>query len=182
MPTEVCLGQFSQPSSIDTRSVSSAETGKPFAPDRALFIEDEPERPKDLFGWGMVAVRHLAASPDFVPDPEWVHKRLRGKVTQQEAQFALRILQECGFLRKTEQGWELHAENIATSAPHGHKAIRHYHEQFLSLTLNFDFEKMAEAKSFLRDFMLEFHAKFHQSNARGIAQINLQLFALSTEE
>lgn len=57
-----------------------------------------------LSRWYHVAIRELAALPDFKMDAKWIQKRLKGAVLLSDIEKSLEFLKKHGFLSQNEQG------------------------------------------------------------------------------
>jgi uncharacterized protein (TIGR02147 family) len=57
-----------------------------------------------LTSWYHVAVREMAALPDFQWDPQWIQARLRGKVALDDIAEALKFLECHGFISRGQTG------------------------------------------------------------------------------
>ena len=148
--------------------------------------------------WYFVAIKNLMGSPHFQEDPEWIRKRLRGKVTAAQVTYALRVLEECGAAHRDDDG-RLQLVETPWRTPNGvsSAAIRRHHfgmiqraqealdeqaveDRYMSgLTCRIDVERMAEARAVVADFMESFNREFHSSGEDEVYQLNLQLFALT---
>lgn len=64
----------------------------------------ETEAYKYLTHWYYVAIREMAALPEFKADPAWIQQRLRQKIPLSEIESALKFLSEGGFLKISKTG------------------------------------------------------------------------------
>lgn len=59
---------------------------------------------KYLSKWYFVAIREMVRLPDFKNSPEWIHERLKGKISLKEASEALNYLEEKKLIAKNSAG------------------------------------------------------------------------------
>ncbi|MCB0386199.1 MAG: DUF4423 domain-containing protein, partial [Bdellovibrionales bacterium] len=154
---------------------------------------------KLIADWYFIAIKHLVATRGFRENPEWIQKRLRGKVTCAQITYAIKVLEDCGVvvrdargqLRLTSKPWRAGGEISSVAIRRHHagmlqRAQESFEEQTLAerllsgLTFRIDPERIDEAKSVLSDFLESFNSQFHSEQSEDIYQLNLQLFALST--
>jgi uncharacterized protein (TIGR02147 family) len=96
-------------------------------PDEALAYEY-------LTHWYYVAIRELAATPDFKAEPEWIQKRLRFRLTLKEIKDALEFLFSKGYLLLRENGKiELAEKNINCMDGIFRISLAQFHKQMLML-------------------------------------------------
>ena len=57
-----------------------------------------------LTRWYYVAIREMASLFDFQPDPKWIQKKLRKKVSLKEVEDAMNFLLENGYLKRETDG------------------------------------------------------------------------------
>ena len=84
--------------------------------------------------WHHAAVRELAARDDFDPDPEWIAKQLRPRVTPAQARKAVEALLEVGLLVESDSG-QIEQGDASLVTPHevAGMAGRNYHRSMLTL-------------------------------------------------
>ncbi|MCB0365297.1 MAG: TIGR02147 family protein [Bdellovibrionaceae bacterium] len=153
---------------------------------------------KVVADWYFIAVKHLIAAPGFREDPEWIQKRLRGKVTCAQINYALKVLEECQIVTRNEKGqlclssqpWRGGNESPSVAIRRHHagmlqRALESIEEQSMAermlsgLTLRLDVNRMKEAQAVLKDFLESFNSQFHSEKSDNIYQLNIQLFGLS---
>ncbi|HCH63644.1 MAG TPA: hypothetical protein DFR83_12630 [Deltaproteobacteria bacterium] len=80
--------------------------------------------------WYCVAVFELVKHPDFRPDPRWVARTLRPKVSESTARQALRTLRELSLIREDEDG-TVHQTQASVVTPHEVKglAVANYYRE-----------------------------------------------------
>lgn len=82
--------------------------------------------------WYYPAIRELAQRPDFTPDPSWIAKTLRPKVTRSQASRALEALQTMQLLAPS--GDTLRSAEASVVTPHevSGLAVHNYHQEMLT--------------------------------------------------
>ncbi len=97
----------------------------------------ESETFRYLTRWLCVAIRELAALPDFRPEPAWIQRRLLTRVSPDEVRVALRFLLAGGFLVESEEGGVRPAEkDIRCEGSVFRAALRQFHREMIQATLN----------------------------------------------
>ncbi len=98
---------------------------------RARRIEGEAFR--YLSRWYLPAVRELATSPSFRPDPAWVAGHLRPPITPEQAQDAIDTLRALGMLVQGPDGG-VSVADVTVATPHEVTglAVHNYHRGMLS--------------------------------------------------
>lgn len=96
----------------------------------------EIEAYRYLEHWYHVAIRELAQLPDFNPDPKWIQKALRYKVSLIEIKQSLEFLVEHGFLLMNPQG-QIAASDKAVHCKTGmlKPALTRFHGEMLQLAI-----------------------------------------------
>jgi uncharacterized protein (TIGR02147 family) len=78
-------------------------------------VAELEESRRDYFmGWHHMVVRELVTLEGFRPDPEWIARKLRGRITREEAKESLDLLQKLGFVKKDREKFVL-SEPLLTS-------------------------------------------------------------------
>lgn len=154
-----------------------------------------------LSRWHHVAVRELAARPDFQEDPRWIAANLLPSITAAQAQESLSLLLGLGLLIRDEQGRVQRGEPTLDA---GHEVqavgVRGFHRQMIeraqaamdtvkprardisAMTVCVRADQVAELKRRLREFREQLMTFCdEQQDPDVVYQINLQLFPLSTE-
>jgi len=108
------LVTFQEAKDVDTREVSRDELSKLRARSQKRAAELEDNRADYLKHWYHLAVRELVTLDGFDPDPKWMSRMLRGRISQDEAKESLELLLRLGFVRKEEAGYVV-AEPLLTS-------------------------------------------------------------------
>lgn len=145
--------------------------------------------------WYYAAIKELAYTPSFQPDPDWIVKRLRRKITPGQAAHALETLERIGVLGRDTSGALRPAVGF-TESTHDipSHAIRQHHKgmlqraaealdeqsvserQFGSLTLRIDRQRLSEAKEALLNLLRQFHAEFECGDSEDVYQLSAQFF------
>ncbi len=150
--------------------------------------------------WYFLVIKQLVGTPGFIEDIDWIHKKLRKKVSGRNIQLALDTLEELELIIRDESGFlaptskSLHMKNGPQSA-----AIQSHHggmieqgfnaltdlntekRQVSSLTMKMPADRMKEAQEYLFKFLEEFDQKFFTDEASEIYQLNLQFFPHTNE-
>lgn len=151
--------------------------------------------------WYHVVIKQLIATPDFLEAPEWIIKRLRGKITRTELYDALSVMLRLGILTRHPKTRRLQIakEKIATSEDVPSSTIREHHRQMLTRalealdtpveqreitakTLRISPSKLKQAKQEIRQFKQLFEKKFECPESNSVFQLNIQLFSHTEEE
>lgn len=155
-----------------------------------------------LSRWFYVAIREMAARPDFHNDPQWIAERLMPPIKPEQAEEAMEALLDLGLLIEDEDGNISRGETSVTT---GHEvqvlAVKNYHRQMLqragesmglvppefrdvsALTICIspsavpDFKERIHA---FREGMLDLGDR--DENPSAVYQLNLQFFPLSRYE
>ena len=94
----------------------------------------EGESYRYLSRWYCPAVREMSRQPNFRCDPQWIADRLVPKITLEQAQEALQILQDLEMLSFTSPTEYTTSEgSFSTPMQVQGLAVHNYHEQMLSL-------------------------------------------------
>lgn len=152
-----------------------------------------------LSRWYHVAIRELAARPDFRPEPAWIVRQLVEPVTLEEAQASLTLLLDLGLLERDETGrihrgeptldaghevqsagaWRFH-RSMLTLASSSLDAVPPASRDFGALTVCVRADALPELKRRLQEFREQMMDLCDQSEAPDtVYQLNVQLFPLS---
>jgi uncharacterized protein (TIGR02147 family) len=146
--------------------------------------------------WFVLIIKLLISTPGFVEDPQAISLKLRKKVTPAQVKKTLALLTETGLVARDPITGQLRVQQdrTITSNDIPSEAIRENHKGMIrralesveeqsitqrhlnSLALQFDMEKMAEAKKRILDFVTQFNDEFHSEKSDQIYQLNVQLF------
>lgn len=158
-----------------------------------------------LSHWYIPAVRELAGCPGFSPDPSWIARALRPRITLTQARTALDILQQLGMLRIDDAG-AVHVTDVSIVTPHevAGLAVHNYHKGMLArsqdaiegfrpderqlgaVTATVPTQRLAELKQAVAAFQDQFldladamAGEAGPDDELRVVQMNLQLFPLS---
>jgi uncharacterized protein (TIGR02147 family) len=81
--------------------------------------------------WYYPVIRELVTTVDFTADPAWIASRISPSITVAEAQQALRVLEKCGQIRKTEQGYVQNTPVVTTGEEVASVAVTNYHKAMM---------------------------------------------------
>lgn len=158
----------------------------------------EKERFEFLSKWYIVAVYVLVDLKSFDPNPNWIAKKLGGKITVMEAKEALATLIRLGFLTETPEG--LKQSQGAMTVPDDTKSVGvyTYHQSMLKLaaealrtlpvpareangvTLAIPKDKLQQIKERIREFRKEINQLASSfEDPSDVYQLNIQFFPLS---
>jgi uncharacterized protein (TIGR02147 family) len=149
--------------------------------------------------WYLPAIRELATRKDFQADPAWIARRLRPRITEAEAERALRVLRELSLLVEGEDGRLVQADALVSTGPETRGLhIGNYHRTMMgraaasidefppqqrdisSLTLCLGPDRLAELKARIQRFRRELlEMSLEDPDPREVIQINFQLFPLT---
>jgi uncharacterized protein (TIGR02147 family) len=149
--------------------------------------------------WYLPAIRELAATESFVPDPKWIASQLRPRIRTAQARAALRTLVELGLLREDARGRLRQTRVSVTSGVEtGSLHMAEFHRAMMqrasasidlfpreqrdvgSVTLCVDDETLTRLKSRIQEMRRELLDEEATARSRTrVVQINIQLFPLS---
>jgi uncharacterized protein (TIGR02147 family) len=149
--------------------------------------------------WYLPAIRELSLTARFDPNPNWIARTLRPKITVREAKDALHRLEQLGLLRPDAAG-KLRAthQRVATAPEPQSAQIAQYHRTMIrralaaiddiprrkrdisSITLCVDGEGLLGLKQRIQQVRRELLDEFDAGDSGAqIVQVNVQLFPLS---
>jgi len=154
--------------------------------------------------WYIPAVRELVACAGFREDPRWIASALRPNITQRQAEQALRVLDELGFVQRDANGGLVQSQPVLSTGddrPLGHHIVS-FHRAMLeraadaldhierderevaALTLSLSAEQFKLFKQRLYDVRQELlQAAVEAADAGApldrVVQINFQMFPLA---
>lgn len=147
--------------------------------------------------WHYLVLKALVALPDFQENSQWIAKKLRNKITPDQARKAIDDLVRQGYFSRHPNTGELQHQsdsNLSTESEIPSIAIRRHHAQmmqraveslteqditnreFLSSTFQIERSKVADAKSVLREFLESFYKRFSSTKGNSVYQLSLQFF------
>jgi len=152
--------------------------------------------------WYIPAIRELAAAIDFQPDPKWIARRLRPRITEKRAKKARQVLFELGLLKSDSKGALQQNEPLVSTGegPLGPHIMKFHHtmlkradyaldnvpreeREFGALTLCVSEERCQQFKQELyqlRQRLLQ--ESLSDEQQRLVVQINFQLFPLTQKD
>jgi uncharacterized protein (TIGR02147 family) len=90
-----------------------------------------------LTHWYIPAIREMAAMPGFQPDPTWIARRIRPRITVAKAKAALSTLHELGMVQVDDDG-TVHLADGDFVTPHevAGLAVHNYHRGMLERSMD----------------------------------------------
>lgn len=154
-----------------------------------------------LSSWIYPVLRDMIATRDFREDPYWISRRLRGRVSSEEALHAVQFLLQHGYVRRNESGNLEVADDVVLSSDEVRSlAVRSYHRSMLgeaiealssvpveereygALTVGISQAAIPELKARIKAFRKELHTWImtqggsEADTSQDIVQINIQMF------
>ena len=148
--------------------------------------------------WHHSVILEMVSLKGFRPIPDWVSKRLEGKVTPAQVQESFNLLLELGLLVKTANGFRQRDPMITTDDEVQDLMVKLYHQQMLliskdklselasqerdfsALTFSIrrkDFPNLKKQIQLMRKELLDFSAGAGEGD--DVVQVNIQLFPLT---
>ena len=148
--------------------------------------------------WHHSVILEMVSLKGFRPIPDWVSKRLQGKVTPAQVQESFQLLQELGLVVKTANGFRQRDPMITTDDEVQDLMVKQYHQQMLDMSkdklselasqerdfsaLTFsikrkDFPNLKKQIQLMRKELLDFSADAGEGD--DVVQVNIQLFPLT---
>jgi uncharacterized protein (TIGR02147 family) len=169
------------------------------------FRENHPqilESYRYLSRWYYVAIREMAALPNFKADPSWIQRRLRGRVPLANVSEALRFLLQHGYLEEGPDGKVRPTERDARCEGEAYRvALGQFHRTMLSLasesllsvprdrrlvlghTLSIAREDYDEVRKILEDALDRIALLEKRDKPKGATyQVTVAAFPLTTED
>ncbi len=147
--------------------------------------------------WYFLPIQQLVATPGFSESPEWIARKLRGKITPAQAQKALERLQDIGILERDPQSGRLKYadfDHLDYSPEIPSKAARSHHQQMLqrasesldecllndrvidAYTLRFSPEHIGLARDLIKDFARDFSKRIPYEGSNEVYQFGAFFF------
>lgn len=145
--------------------------------------------------WYFLVIKQLVGTKDFIEDLDWIHRKLRKKISKRNILHALEALEELNLIVRDESGTlrptgkPLKMENgpasSALQSHHGGMIEQGFHalaelapenRQVCALTFRMPSDRMEEAQRYLLKTLEEFDQKFFTEEASEVYQLNLQMF------
>lgn len=150
--------------------------------------------------WYYIALKQLISTDSFVEDENWIHKRLRKKVSVGQIKKALKDLEDLEIIRRDETNrLRVIKPGLITSNDIPSSAIKKHHygmmelaqealmeqevdqRQINSTTMRIRKDNLPEAKKFIFDFLKEFSSRFSELESEDVYQMNVQFFELTKQ-
>jgi uncharacterized protein (TIGR02147 family) len=150
--------------------------------------------------WYFLVIKQLVSTPGFIDDIDWIHKKLRKKVSQKNIRYALKTLEELKLIKRDQSNKLIANENplkiengvssLALQAHHGSMIEQGFHaltelpaerRQVSSVTLKMPADRVIEAQEYLFKVLEDFDKKFFSDDCNDVYQLNLQLFPHTNE-
>jgi len=149
--------------------------------------------------WYVIAVRELVGLTEFIEEPAWIVKQLRGKISKKQAEEALSHLEKLGLIKHDPSGKLIQSEPLVKYNRGAFSALMHkFHLemmdrareglaedespdlQFSCVTLSCNRALVADIKNDIDAFRDTICTKYGISNdPDAVVQLNLQLFQLT---
>lgn len=152
---------------------------------------------ESIVKWYVYPIKQLLETPNVVPTPQWIQKRLKGTVSITQIEETLNALEKVGVIKRSNCSTvtEVIPLRLDTQADIPNQVIRRYHRdiaklaesalyndpvqkrEFLNLTLRFDPKKMQQAKRSIRAYKDQFLKEFGENHATEVFQLSIQFFS-----
>ncbi len=152
-----------------------------------------------LSRWYYVAIWEMVGLADFQEDPAWIAKKLRPRITTQQAQEAIALLHRLDLIGTAEEGrivkkypdlkTEPEVRSMAVMHHHcdmGHQGIRSVsekraaHRELGAITVASTRERFQQVRQRMREFRQEIHEMLSDvKDPEVVYQMNFHLFHLS---
>lgn len=149
--------------------------------------------------WYIPVIREMVLMDDFRDDPSWIAARLQPQVTPHEAEAALKLLFDLGFVEKDASGKIVQTHrHIASGDEVRSLAVTNFQREMIeraaksievtpadrreigSVTFAVSKEKLGAAKKMIREFRSQLSGFLaEETTADAVYQFNLQLFNLT---
>ncbi len=156
--------------------------------------------------WHNYVILQLFSTPNFRACKaedcvNWVHRRLGAKITKDDVQASLALLERLKFVEQVDGKYALAASDPLITMEETPSAAgrKHHMEQmdqakealqwaplhereFTSLTLRASRGKLGEIKKFIREFRDTFDKNYFDEGSEDVCQLNVQFFFHTTED
>lgn len=153
--------------------------------------------------WHNYVIGQLFQTKDCSDDPDWIVQRLGSKLTREDVEASLKLLESLKILERNPQTGRLclsatdpliTMEDIPSAAGRRHlveqmeqakDALQNQpmmEREFTCLTLRVSRRKLPEIKKMLREFRDRFDKDFFDDQSPDVCQLNLQFFFHTVEE
>lgn len=145
--------------------------------------------------WHCIVIKQLIDTPDFINDLDWIHRRLRRKITIAQIKSAIEALVDLNLVKRTPDGGLAPLKKgFVTPNDVPSDAIKNHHEgmvlqglksireqepgqrQIVGNTLKVSEEDLPEAKEAIFEFIKEFNQRFSSGLSSDLYQLNIQFF------
>jgi uncharacterized protein (TIGR02147 family) len=149
-----------------------------------------------VFQWGSYAVREMSGLKDFKADPDWISKRLNGKLDKRASESFLSRLKSEGLI---DTSGKATSKVIRPEGDFSKNEPQKYHRELMQLsagavelpielralhasTLAINSKKLKEAKELIREFQVRFSSLVEAVPGDEVYQLNMQFFPLTTKK
>lgn len=158
----------------------------------------ERDRFEILRTWHPWVIREMVLMADFRPDPEWISRRLRHKVTPAEVADALALLERLEFIRREGENYKVSEPLITTGDDISLLLLNNLHRQFFEfaiqsvmndkgpekmvsgVTIAIPASRLPEVKAVVREFRQEFNKRFSTSEGNdSVYHLSIAVFPLT---
>lgn len=158
----------------------------------------ERDRFEILRTWHPWVIREMVLLSDFRPDPEWIARRLRNKITPTEAADALALLERLEFIRREGETYKVSEPLITTGDDISLLLLNNLHRQFFEfaiqsvmndvgtekavsgVTIAIPSSRLPEVKTVVREFRQEFNRRFSSSEGNdSVYHLSIAVFPLT---
>jgi len=81
--------------------------------------------------WYYPVIRELVTTEDFIPEPSWIASRIHPAILPVEAARALKVLEQCNQIRKTEDGYVQTNPVVTTGKEINSVAVTKFHKTMI---------------------------------------------------
>lgn len=150
--------------------------------------------------WHYPVIREIAALPDFVSSLNWISKKLRPRISEEEVKKALMVLERLNLVKREGTKWVQTKKDVATDAEVISDVVYRYHQELLRLslsalnhpanerdisamTMSMGREQFDRLKQKIISFRDEVQQELQQKNSHStlVAQLNIQFFKVTEE-
>ncbi len=150
--------------------------------------------------WFNIVIFEMACQAEFNPQPEFISRRLKNKVSPKQVTDSLKMMIDLGILKIDENQRIMPvAARIGSSGEVPRDQIKKLHDSFIhqalealhlqkehereirSLTISLTKEQMPLFKEKLKDFQRELNTVFSSGEGQDVYQLNMQFFKLTKD-
>jgi uncharacterized protein (TIGR02147 family) len=154
--------------------------------------------------WHNYVILQLFSTPDFKDDADWIAKRLGNKLTREDVEASLNLLERLKLIEKEPKSGKMRlaqaTDPLITMEDIPSAAVRKHHNEqmdqakdalqrqpmtereFTCLTLRVNRSKLPEIKKSIREFRDKFDKDFYDTDSKDVCQLNMQFFFHTSEE